>query len=145
MSGQRYQGRRRAELSQHFLRSRALAASLVAQSSISRDDFVVEIGPGRGTLTRELARRCRRLLAVEIDERLYQGLRASFQEATHVVLVHDDFLRLPLPNVAYKVFANVPYNRTAAVVRCLVDADVPPVDAYLVLKREAAERFAGGP
>ena len=145
MSGQRNRVRRRAILSQHFLRSGALAASLVEQSSVSKNDLVVEIGPGRGVLTRELTGRCRRLIAIEIDERLVYGLSVEFREVRNLVLVHDDFFRFQLPDSLYKVFANLPYSQTAAIIRHLVDALTPPEEAYVVVQREAADRFAGGP
>jgi 23S rRNA (adenine-N6)-dimethyltransferase len=145
VSGQGHRARRRAQLSQHFLGSRALAASLVAQSSISRDDVVIEIGPGRGTLTREKARRCRHLIGVEIDAGLVAGLSTKFRAAPNVGIVHGGFMRFSLPDAPYKVFANIPYAQTASIIRRLVGASVPPEDAYLVVQREAAERFAGGP
>ena len=137
---------RRAELSQHFLRSKALASSLVAQASISHQDVVVEIGPGRGMLTAELALRCRQLIAVELDERLCHELRARFAGDGHVSIVQEDFLRFSTPqSTAYKVVGNIPYSRTAAIMRRLVGGSLPPEDAYLVVQREAAERFAGRP
>ena len=145
MSGQRSRARRRPDLSQHFLKGRTLASSLVEQAAISRNDLVVEIGPGRGALTRVLAKRCRRLVAVELDGRLLAGLRPVFQADPHVELVHGDFLSYDLPAGRYKAFGNIPYSRTAAVVRRLVNSEVPPDDAYLILQREAAERFAGTP
>ena len=145
MSGQQHRARRRKEFSQHFLWSRALAASLVDQSSISRRDLVVEVGPGRGVLTRELAERCGHLVAVELDEQLFTGLQAEFSDTRLVELVLGDFLAFPLPVNAYKVFANLPYSRTTAMIRRLAEAPVPPEDAYCVVQREAAERFAGGP
>ena len=145
MSGQGYRARRRAELSQHFLRSRALAASLVAQTSISPGDLVVEIGAGQGVLTRELALRCGQLVAVEIDSRMVQHLRAQFGDTPHVQVVQGNFLRFDLPDRAYKVLASIPFSRTAAIIRHLVNAPSPPVDAYLVVQREAAERFSGAP
>ncbi|MYA41052.1 MAG: 23S ribosomal RNA methyltransferase Erm [Gemmatimonadetes bacterium] len=136
---------RRADLAQHFLRSRALAASLIAQAPVERSDLVVEIGPGRGILTRELARRCRKVVAVEFDGVLSEALRTSFQSDDRVTIVTADILRFRLPNVPYKVLGNIPFNRTAAIVRRLAQADAPPQDAYIVVQREAAERFAGGP
>ena len=96
-------------------------------------------------LTRALAERCGRLVAVEIDEGLFVELRAAFRDDPHVVLVHDDFLRHQLPDGPYKVFASVPCNRTAAIIRRLADAPVPPDDAYCIVQREAAERFCGTP
>ena len=136
---------RRADLSQHFLRSRALASSLITQAPVTRRDLVVEIGPGRGILTGELARRCRKVIAVEFDRALCQGLRSRFRGNTRISIVQADFLRFPLPDTPYKVLGNIPFNRTTAIVRRLVQAPLPPEDAWLVVQREAAERFAGGP
>ena len=145
MSGESYRTRRRSDLSQHFLRSPALAASLVGQTSISSGDLVVEIGAGRGALTRQLALRCGHLVAVEIDGQLVDDLRAQFGDAPHVRVVQCDFLRFDLPERAYKVFGSIPFGRTAEIVRRLVTAASPPVDAYLIVQREAAERFTGAP
>ena len=145
MPGHRSRARKRTQLSQHFLRSRALAASLVTQSTISPDDHVIEIGPGRGALTRELALRCHHLTAVELDERLITPLREEFESRSNVTLVNADFFDLTLPASRYKVFANVPYDRTADIVARLTDAPSSPEEAYLIVQREAAERFAGSP
>lgn len=145
MSGQRRRARRRRELSQHFLRSRSLAARLVDQSTISARDLVVEIGPGRGILTHELAKRSGRLVAVELDRCLVTGLRETYADNDHVDVVLGDFLKYSLPTCAYKVFGNIPYSATAAIIRRLVDAPVPPVDAYCIVQRESADRFAGHP
>ncbi len=141
----RYRTPRRADLSQHFLRSRSLAASLIAQAPVRQSDLVVEIGPGRGILTQELARRCREVVAVEVDRALSEALRARFQNDNRVTIVRCDFRRFRLPDVPYKVLGNIPFNRTAAIVRRLVQADSPPQDGYLVVQREAAQRFAGSP
>ncbi len=136
---------RRADLSQHFLRSRALAFSLIAQAPVTRRDLVVEIGPGRGILTGELAGHCREVVAVELDGALCQALRRRFRGNTRITIVQADFLRFRLPDAPYTVLGNIPFNRTAAIMRRVVQAPLPPDDAYLVIQREAAERFAGGP
>jgi 23S rRNA (adenine-N6)-dimethyltransferase len=107
---------------------------------------VIEIGAGRGILTAELAHRCRKVIAVEVDGRLCGRLRDRFGDAEHVSVVHADFLRYGLPKgVPYKVVGNIPFNRTAAIVQRLVGASTPPADIFIVVQREAAERFAGGP
>jgi hypothetical protein len=95
-------------------------------------------------LTRELAGRCGHLVAVEIDRELYHALCDESRNLPHVTLVSGDFLRFPLPESGYKVFASLPFNQTAAILRKLINAGVPPQDAYLVVQREAAERFAVG-
>ncbi|MGH7575323.1 MAG: 23S ribosomal RNA methyltransferase Erm [Longimicrobiales bacterium] len=141
------QGRtpRRPELSQHFLRSEALANRLAAQTRISKHDLVLEIGPGRGALTAALARRCRKLIAVELDARLCGLLRKQFRDDRHVSIVQGDFLRFGLPTVPYKVVGSIPFSHTAAIVRRLVDGPSSLTDAHLVTQREAAHRFAGAP
>lgn len=144
MPAQRSRGPRRAELSQHFLRSASLAANLVARAAIGPADLVVEIGPGRGVLTRALAARCRQVFAVELDARLARDLAARVGEP-NVLVIAGDFLHTPLPEPPYKVVANIPFARTADIVRRLTEAAGPPEDAYLIVQREAAERFAGGP
>lgn len=136
---------RRPELSQHFLRSEALARGLVAQTRFSEDDLVVEIGAGRGILTAALADRGATVRAVELDPRLCEHLRRRFRSEPHVTVVEADFLRVGLPEAPYAILGNVPFNRTAAIMRRLVDGLRPPTDAWLILQREAAQRFAGAP
>ena len=82
---------------------------------------------------------------MEFDGALAEALRTRFPSDGRVTIVRSDFLRFRLPDVPYKVLGNIPFNRTAAIVRRLVQADPPPQDAWLVVQREAAERFAGGP
>jgi len=144
--GERRRGRdRRPELSQHFLRRGAVASQLVAEAPVGRDDHVVEIGPGTGALTAELARRCRSLSLVELDPRLCDRLRRTWADAARVDVVCADFLEWPLPEHPYKVVANLPFRRSAEIVRRLAGAVRPPDDAWLIVQREAALRFAGSP
>lgn len=82
---------------------------------------------------------------MEFDGALAEALRARFLKDDRVTIVRSDFLRFRLPGFPYKVLGNIPFNRTAAIVRRLVQADSPPQDAWLVVQREAAERFAGRP
>jgi 23S rRNA (adenine-N6)-dimethyltransferase len=130
---------------QHFLRREALCSSLVARSCIGAGDTVVEIGPGLGALTRPLARRAARVLAVEIDARLCARIRDAFAREPKVEVVHADFLDWSLPRQPFKVFANIPFAHTAAIVRRLTEAEPAPGDVYLVVEHAAARRFAGAP
>ena len=82
---------------------------------------------------------------MEFDGALSEALRTRFGSDDRVTIVTSDFLRFRPPDVPYKVLGNIPFNRTAAIVRRLVQTDSPPHDAWLVVQREAAERFAGGP
>lgn len=136
---------RRIALSQHFLRYPRLVDQLLDRSGIGATDLVIEIGPGRGAITARLAGRCRQVLAVEKDVALSEALRERFADAANVAIFASDFLDYPLPVTRYKVFANIPFNITAAIVGKLTSGSSPPLDAHLVMQRQAAERFLGEP
>src|SRR5215210_3721618 len=135
----------RVAYSQNFLRSPELVERLLDCSGIGADDLVIEIGPGRGVITERLAARCRQVLAVEQDPDLAEELRVQFAHAPNVALFAGDFLGFPLPLTTYKVFANIPFNITAAIVGKLTSGTSPPIDTYLAVQREAAARFMGTP
>ena len=145
MSGRKSSARPRANLSQHFLRSASLARRLVALSSISPNDLVVEAGPGRGTLTRAIAERSRKVLAVELDRDLTAHLRGIHWPHNNVEVIGRDFLDYSLPRAPYKFFSNIPFARTADIVRKLAFSSRQPDDAYLIVQSEAATRFLGQP
>jgi len=139
--------RRSVAYGQNFLHDRRLVERLVARSSIAGGDLVVEIGPGTGIITERLAGACRQVLAVEKDPLLARRLRERLAQvgAANVALFEGDALAFPLPVSAYKVFASIPFNATAAIVARLTAEPTAPLDAYLVLQREAAARFLGAP
>src|SRR3990167_3388688 len=138
-----YTSWRRPELSQRFLYNRQLVHQLVRQSSIGKNDLVVEIGPGKGIITQELMTAADQVIAVELDKKLYQFLCQRFSAATNLHLVHQDFLTWPLPQAPYKVFANLPFDVEGLIVRKLINAANPPQDSYLVVRKDVAERWAG--
>lgn len=134
---------KRKSLAQNFLTKSHLAASLLDESSISIDDIVYEVGPGTGMLTKELGKRARKVIAIEKDYDLYMTLKKKFRLNDNVVLYNADFLKFKINGSCYKIFANIPFNITAAVIRKIVYAANPPVEAYLVVQKEAAEKFIG--
>lgn len=136
---------RRPELSQHFLRSPAVARSLVRRTPLSPGDLVVDAGAGDGALTAALLDAGCRVIAVEKDERLHRALLRRFAEHPRVECLHADILDFALPVTPYHVVSNVPYAITAALMRTLLHAARPPDGAALIVQREAAEKFAGTP
>lgn len=130
-------------LAQNFLRSRELVRYLVRDSSIAPSDTVYEIGPGRGIITAELAEVAAEVVAVEADPVLVKELRYRFRSVQNVRIFQGDFLEHQIQLQEYKVFANIPFNATAAIVRKLLCSDNPPGDAYLVMQSEAADKFSG--
>ena len=126
----------------HFLRGRALAASLVADAGVGSDDLVLDLGAGAGALTRELAGRAGRVWAVELDAVLARELARRYA-GTNVRVLHADATRLGLPREPFRVVANVPFDRTTAILRRLLDdPSVPLVAAELVVQWELAAKRA---
>jgi len=134
---------RRVAYSQNFLHSRRLVAALVERSSLGADDVVIEIGPGKGIITEALAARCRHVLTIEKDPHHAAIIRRRFADRPNVTVFACDFLAFPLPETPCKVFANIPYRITTAIVAKVTSGIAPPLDVYLTVQREAAARFAG--
>ena len=136
---------RRILYAQNFLQSRCLVDRLLDKCAIGPADVVYEIGPGKGIITERLARRCRQVIAIEKDPLLVAALRPKFVRIANIRLHEGDFLAYRLPGDHYKVFASIPFNITSEIVTRLTSAPVPPDDTYLIMQKEAAERFLGAP
>ena len=137
--------RKQITLAQNFLRSSRRARLLIDVSSIESSDTVYEIGPGHGIITAELARTAHTVIAIEKDPELVQQLRKRFQRVYNVEIIANDFLQYHISDTEYKIFANIPYNITADIVRKILYMPPVPGEAYLVMQKEAAEKFAGSP
>lgn len=137
--------RKSIRLAQNFLKDPRLAAALVARAGLRRQDTVYEIGPGKGIITRELAKRCARVIAVELDPVLFARLAEEFRNAAHVELHNEDFLKHRIREHEFRVFSAIPYNRTADIMRAILHAKRPPKTAHLIVQREAALKYAGLP
>jgi 23S rRNA (adenine-N6)-dimethyltransferase len=137
--------RKRIALAQHFLHNLHLVGTLVRESGLAPADTVVEIGAGQGILTEALAAVAGRVIAIEKDPVLVAQLRQRFRQQNRVEVRASDFLTMPLDLEDYTVFANIPFNRTARIMHKLFDGPRPPRVAYLVMQREAAQKFAGVP
>ena len=129
---------RKAELSQHFLRSPKLAGFLIGHSNIKKRDLVIDIGAGSGVISAALAKRCRKVLAVEPDPETLQLLRKNVGKLENVEIVAQDFLEMQLPDEPYKVFANPPFHLSSAILHKLDEAPNPPEAIYLILQKQFA-------
>ena len=144
-SRRRARSNRGPELSQHFLKSVQTAEALVELANLNPTDLVIEAGPGRGVLTAPLAERASRVIAVEADRTLYKHLLTRFEASRNVTLRCEDFLSYRLPTGGYRFFANIPFSRTADILRKLVFGKSPPTDAHILMESKAATRFLGFP
>ncbi len=129
--------RTRRGLSQNFLRSRRLADDIVRGLDVRPHELIVEIGAGDGRLTEPLARRGRRVIAIELDPVLAADLRRRFD------VVQGDALAVPLPDEPFRVVGNIPFHRTTAILRRLLDdLDLPLLRADLIVQWEVARKRA---
>ncbi len=137
----------RIHLAQNFLRSPQLVRRLVGMSTIGPCDTVYEIGPGNGIITAALASVAKHVIAIEKDPELVRRLRERFRVFDNVEIVEQDCLAYLFQSkaVPYKIFANIPYNITARVLRRIVYAHPDLVEGYLVLQKEAARKYSGLP
>jgi Ribosomal RNA adenine dimethylase len=133
------------QLSQNFLRDPKLVDRLIQQAGLGKADTVIDIGAGDGVLRQALAKHCARVIDLEKDHMLSTQLCNIFNEVSNVEVVCDDFLEWPLLGFTYKVFANIPYIATAAIVTKLTTAPNLLLDAHLTVQIEAAQKFAGVP
>lgn len=133
-------------LGQHWLHDAVSLREMVEAAHIGPNDEVLEIGPGLGTLTTELAATAKHVTAVEFDAELAEGLSARVL-APNVTVVHHDILRFDLMKLPrdYKVAANLPYYITSKIVRMLLESPNPPLESSLLVQKEVAERMAAGP
>jgi len=133
-------------LGQHWLKDRFVLGAIADAANIYPEDTVLEIGPGLGTLTSELLRRAKKVVAVELDEELAAKLPAQFP-GKDLEVVQQDILSFdlsPLPK-DYVVVANVPYYITSKIIKMLLLAENKPRQVVLLIQKEVAERLAAEP
>jgi len=142
--------RARKGLGQHFLIDEDVRQTIITAAELSPGDTVVEVGPGLGVLTMELARRAGRLIAVELDNRLAASLKKSLASRDNVSIINEDILKidpaaiLPEPKT-YKVVANLPYYITSPVLRHFLEASVKPQTMIVMVQKEVSEVIAAEP
>lgn len=144
----RYDLAPKQSLGQNFLFDEALLARIVAAAELAPDDEVLEVGPGLGALTRQLAMVAGRVVAVELDGRLLPVLESELASFANVELVQADVLQLDPADWfggTYKVVANVPYYITGAILRHLLERRPRPSRLVLTVQKEVAERLTARP
>ncbi len=132
-------------LGQNFLLDPAALRRIVAAAEVTPDAAVLEIGAGLGSLTRYLAAVARRVVAVELDQKLFPVLQRVMAPWPNVTLYPGDILELDpgelMAEPAYLVVANIPYYITSAVIRHLLETPLKPARMVLTVQREVAERI----
>ena len=126
---------------------------IVDAAQITKDDFVLEIGPGIGTLTQYLCENARQVLAVEIDDKLIPILKETLQPYENVEVLHGDILKQDIQQIAdtyndgkpIKVVANLPYYITTPIIMELFESHVPLANVTVMVQKEVADRMKAEP
>lgn len=139
--------RAKKSLGQNFLKDPYYLRKITDAAQIGPGDQVLEIGPGLGHLTRELALRARTLIALELDDRLIPQLRQDFKDNQNVTIIHGDALdyRYETLSGSWKVVANLPYYISTPIIQRLLACGNRFTSLTLMLQKEVAERIAASP
>lgn len=129
---------------QHFLRSPQLVAELIGHSNIRKNDLVYDLGAGSGVIASVLARRCRQVMAVEVEPSALAKLATNVGKLSNVTIVRQDILQVKLPSEPYKVFANIPFSLSAATVRFLTESPTLPKAIYLIVQKQFGRKLTFG-
>jgi 16S rRNA (adenine1518-N6/adenine1519-N6)-dimethyltransferase len=147
-------------LGQNFLTDDSVVSKIVDSAEIGKDDLVVEIGPGLGTMTAELASRAGWVVAVEIDRHLIPVLKKSLEEYENISLINKDVLKVDFKKEILdftedkmngfrpqkiKVVANLPYYITTPVIMKLLEDEIPADLMVFMVQKEVADRMAAAP
>jgi 16S rRNA (adenine1518-N6/adenine1519-N6)-dimethyltransferase len=128
---------------QHFLTDRSILSRIVQLAHLNPEDTVLEIGPGAGSLTRELASAVGRVIAIEIDADLLPGLRAKMPG--NVEIVHADAVEVEFPKGSFHVVGNLPYNVATPLFKRFIQHRGQILDVTVMIQKEVAERLIAKP
>ena len=143
--------RPRKSLGQHFLTSQPILQAIAAAAEVGLADTVIEVGPGQGSLTQELAGLAARVIAVELDPALAQALDAACRDIPNVSILQADAREMDIDDVLggaqgpYKVAASLPYYAALPILRRFLEADRPPSVMVVMVQLEVAQAMVAQP
>lgn len=150
---QKYQFNFQKKFGQNFLIDTGILEEIIEAAQITKDDFVLEIGPGIGTMTQYLCEAARAVVAVEIDTNLIPILKDTLAEYNNVDVLNEDILKVNIAKLAeeknngkpIKVVANLPYYITTPIIMGLFEKNVPVDSITVMVQKEVADRMQVGP
>lgn len=150
---QKYNFTFQKKFGQNFLIDTHVLDKIIDSAEITKDDLVLEIGPGIGTMTQYLAYRARQVIAVEIDKALIPILEDTLSAYDNVMIINDDVLKVDIAGLAetynqgkpIKVVANLPYYITTPIIMGLFESHVPVESITVMVQKEVADRMQVGP
>ena len=139
-------------LGQNFLTDFNVVKKIVDAADITEDDVVIEVGPGIGTMTLELAKRAKKVIAVEIDKRLIPALEDNLRNFSNVQIINMDIMKTDINAIVseyessnIKVVANLPYYITTPIIMKFLEEDTKIDMMVFMIQKEVAQRIVAGP
>jgi 16S rRNA (adenine1518-N6/adenine1519-N6)-dimethyltransferase len=140
-------------LGQNFLIDDNIVESIVGGADVKSEDYIVEVGPGIGTLTREMGKIAKKVVAIEIDRKLIPILKDTLSDLDNVEVVNQDILKADIHNLIkdklnggpIKLVANLPYYITTPIVMKFLEEHVPVTDIVVMVQKEVADRMNAVP
>lgn len=138
---------------QNFLIDSHVVDKIIRSARLTKEDCVLEIGPGIGTMTQALANVAKKVIAVEIDKNLMPILKETLQEYPNITIINEDILKVDIKELAkvynqgkpIKVVANLPYYITTPIIMGLFESKVPLESITVMVQKEVADRMQVGP
>lgn len=150
---QKYEFAFQKKFGQNFLIDTHVLDKIITAAGVTKEDLVLEIGPGIGTMTQYLAEAARQVVAVEIDTNLIPILEETLKDYDNIRVINDDILKVDIKQIAeqynggrpIKVVANLPYYITTPIIMGLFESDVPIDNITVMVQKEVADRMQVGP
>lgn len=150
---QKYKFMFQKKFGQNFLIDSHVVEKIIASANLTKEDCVLEIGPGIGTMTQVLAENARKVIAVEIDRNLISILSETLADYSNVTIINDDILKVDIKAMVQeynggrpiKVVANLPYYITTPIIMGLFESQVPLSSITVMVQKEVANRMKEGP
>ena len=150
---QKYKFNFQKKFGQNFLIDTHVLDKIIRESGVTKDDLVIEIGPGIGTMTQYLCENAREVVAIEIDKNLIPILQDTLSPYNNVTVINEDVLKVDIKKLAeernggkpVKVVANLPYYITTPIIMGLFESHVPIDSITIMVQKEVADRMQEGP
>ncbi len=136
-------------LGQNFLVDKSAIKKIIEVADLEPEDIVLEIGPGVGNLSQELAKKVKKIILVEKDPKMSIVLQETLKDFKNTEIIQEDILKFNkkygFRNTGYKIVANLPFYLTAPAIRKFLESEFPPREMILIVQKEVAQRICSKP
>ncbi len=144
----KYDARPNKLMGQNFLIDESKLKKIIETAQLTTEDTILEIGPGIGTLTKELAQKSKKVISIEKDRIMVEILKETLKDYENIEIIQGNALNIThysLPTTNYKLVANIPYYLTSPLIRTLLESENRPSVIVLMVQKEVAQRICSEP